>query len=379
MKFTVIIAAMAINCWSLPAGINCWTGNGPCSRPVRKLAVDPGNPAIIYALTDAGVYKSTDGGAGWVARNTGMELVSYYYDMVMDPAAAATLYAATIRGVFKSENGGDSWGRLDNEIKNYQVEALAIDPAAPATLYAGTVAGGVFKSLNGGGSFTACNTGLTILDIFGLAIDPSSTATVYAGTMPAGIFKSTDGGGSWINVHSGIPHIIVRTLLVDPMSPSIIYAGGNQDFVCKSTDTGSTWAATSFPVVCAGNVYAMVIDPAAPASVCVGSDYGVYRSTDGGQYWWYLSAGLGNTVPALLLHPADPATMYAGVMDGRVMALTLSLDVNADGVTDDADLVRLGQYLAGGATLPGEGIGRGDVTVDGVVNPVDLVVLLKTH
>jgi len=88
--------------------------------------------------------------------------------LAIDPAAPTTLYAGTDAGVFRSLNGGHSWSPVNTGLPDdANVLALAIDPTTPTTLYAGTY-GGMFRSLNGGSSWQA--TGLGAEPICGDAI-----------------------------------------------------------------------------------------------------------------------------------------------------------------------------------------------------------------
>src|SRR5262245_6001269 len=103
--------------------------------------------------------------------------------LAIDPVTPAVLYAGTYEGVFKSTNGGGSWSAINTGLTDMGVEALAIDPATPTTLYAGIWGGGVFKSTNGGGTWSAINTGLTAGYVSSLAIDPTMSTTLYAGTL----------------------------------------------------------------------------------------------------------------------------------------------------------------------------------------------------
>ena len=55
------------------AGVNTWTTNGPDGGDIRALAIDPANPATLYAGTEGGgVFKSTNGGGSWNAVNAGL-------------------------------------------------------------------------------------------------------------------------------------------------------------------------------------------------------------------------------------------------------------------------------------------------------------------
>ena len=117
----------------------------------------------------------------------------------------SAVIAGTDAGVFKSSNGGQSWaaanGGLDGA-PSIVVNALAIGPGSPAVVYAGT-SGGVFKTTNGAASWTSINAGLSGLAARVITVDPSAPATVYIGVddnvnyLDYGVFKSTDGGATW--------------------------------------------------------------------------------------------------------------------------------------------------------------------------------------
>ena len=84
------------------------------------MAIDPQIPATLYAGTNEGVFKSTDGGGNWESANTGLNTgmpslspdntvvyqATSVYSLAIDPATTATLYIGTARGVFKGTNSG---------------------------------------------------------------------------------------------------------------------------------------------------------------------------------------------------------------------------------------------------------------------------------
>src|SRR5439155_25242312 len=89
----------------VPAGVNHWTAIGPDGAHVVTLLVDPVAPAIAFAgTTGSGVLKTTDGGASWATANAGLP-TSNDLALVIDPATHSTLYAGTDVGVFKSTDG----------------------------------------------------------------------------------------------------------------------------------------------------------------------------------------------------------------------------------------------------------------------------------
>jgi len=51
------------------AAADVWApSTGPYGGQIQAVAVDPSNPATVYAVAIGGVYKSTDGAASWTLR-----------------------------------------------------------------------------------------------------------------------------------------------------------------------------------------------------------------------------------------------------------------------------------------------------------------------
>ncbi len=95
-----------------------------------------------------GVFKSTNGGGGWVPVNTGLSN-PVVVTLVIDPVTPTILYAAakppypvSYSTVFKSMVGGARWKKLNTGLAGRFVQFLAIDPAMPTTVLAATADGG---------------------------------------------------------------------------------------------------------------------------------------------------------------------------------------------------------------------------------------------
>ena len=58
------------------------------------LAIDPQTPATLYAGTSSGVFRSTDGGAGWSPVNAGLTVPSVSA-LAVDPVNTKKVYAGT--------------------------------------------------------------------------------------------------------------------------------------------------------------------------------------------------------------------------------------------------------------------------------------------
>ena len=323
----LILAGLASPASTVSAGVGVWTSGGPYSGDIWALAIDPANPATLYAGSyggGSGVFKSTNSGETWSAAGLAGAFV---LSLVIDPSAPGTIYAGTQQtGVFKSTNGGGSWSAV-GLTDTFAVPVLAIDPSPPGAVYAGTQ-DGVFKSTDGGGSWTNVNAGGLSRDVRALAIDPSTPATLYA-TSNGGVFRSRDGGASWAAINAGLTETFIQALAIDPSAPATIYAagaaqsgvGGSRAY--KSTDGGENWTLINVGLT-ANYVNELVLNPSAPATIYAGSWFdGVFKSTNSGESWSPVNTGLTDTfIQALAIGPSAPANLYAGTLFGGVFRST---------------------------------------------------------
>jgi photosystem II stability/assembly factor-like uncharacterized protein len=194
---------------------------------ILAVAVDPVVPSKIYAVAtfdDRGViFKSIDAGRAWyLLWDPTVDGDAFFIRaLAINPANPATLYAASdYEGIFKTTDGGVTWV---NVLPDLTVNALAVDPLTPTTIYAGTAAG-VFKTTDGGATWTGASTGLDASDVHALAIDPTLPPMLYAGTS-GGVFMTTDAGDTWIALNSGLTANNVLCLAIDPRMPRRLYAG----------------------------------------------------------------------------------------------------------------------------------------------------------
>jgi photosystem II stability/assembly factor-like uncharacterized protein len=307
---------------------------------VTALAIDPTPPQTVYAGTDSGgMFKSIDGGNTWIPINTG--LGQSIYSISIDPKSPQTLYAGS-GGAYKSTNGGATWRPISTGLPDYTtVRCIVIDPITPQTLYMGTDFNGAFKSTNGGSIWTAINTGLTsYASVVSLVIDPKSPQVSYAGSS-MGVFKSTDSGSNWKRLTSSR----IAALIMDPSAPMTLYAGTDGEGIYKSIDGGNTWILvnTGITNVGFGSVSVLAINWNSPQTLYAGTYGGIYstrdpddpyvqiwgggifKSTNGGNNWNAMNAGLTNVnVYALAIDPTMPATVYGGALAVGVVKSTNS-------------------------------------------------------
>ena len=312
---------------------------------VKSLVVDSATPSTLYAIdTSRRLFKSIDSGGSWNLRGS----VSGVNFVVVDPTNSSTIYAATEQGVLKSTDGGENWTGKPNRFgfplkspsgkdvreagsglaNNSYVWTIAIDPLTPATLYAVTY-DGVYKSTDAARSWNKLNAlppdyyagGIITID----PVTPSTIYLAYAGNSGSSILRSTDGGQSWnrLNNTSGI---VAGTLVLDPITPSTLYVLSFKPdgYILKSTDGGQTWAA--HPAIPPGSEGSLAIDPVTPSTLYAVSSKGLgwvtSKSMDSGENWTVVNTGAPPSqgfavapVGLVAISRTTPATVYTGYFD----------------------------------------------------------------
>ena len=324
------------------------------NQTISAIAVDPTNPATLYAASAFAVFKSLDAGASWfvVLFNSFRRFpdgdVRY---IAIDPIAPATVYA----GAFKSTNSGSRWSDIVLPTNTHFVNVLAIDPKNGSTVYAGTGGssgdtaniGFVLKSTDGGTHWRppTVSSGSAVLVLF---IDPKTPTTLYA-CVPR-LLKSTDGGETW--KATGLDSTAISAAAIDPTDPLTIYAGVNlrtDARLVKSTDGGATWKPTGLSGI---SINAIAVDPTDSSIVYAGvgdqgEGGGLFKSTDGGDNW-VLTSLTSMTVQSLSIAQLDPATVYAGAFED-IDAFVMKFDPSGGLVYST--------YLGGAGHDRGTGIG----------------------
>jgi photosystem II stability/assembly factor-like uncharacterized protein len=288
------------------------------TKDIFAIVIDASTPSTLYAGTNSGLYKSTNGGGNWSLKTDNIS-EKYFYDIAIDPIIATTLYAASPgEGVFRSVDGGETWTRVGGDFEDHGALDIEIDPQNPPKLFVGTY-GGVFKSADYGKTWTNASHGLTLRYIYYLVSDPLLPSTLYVGAYSNMGFKSLDGGKSWNETN-----LSLETLVINPNNPTIMYGipyyGGG---VVKSVDGGNKWSHIRMDLW--GHVFTLTIDPGTNTTLYATTDSHIYKSIDSGINWEAVDTGLppyeyipGAWIRAFAIDPSMPSTLYLGFGRGGI-------------------------------------------------------------
>lgn len=356
--------------WTQVAGISA-------NLAITCIAQHPGNNQVIYvgtgegfgnidAIRGLGVYTTTNGGTSWTllaSTTTGganQNDFSYVQKLLVytngDVYAACRSIFCNAGGLLKSTTNGSSWTRVIGTATgscatSLNMRAYDIEQSASGDLYASTIdrsagsVGRIWKSPAGG---TVGNAGTWVnitpagtFQRIELACSPTDNLKVYATTQggassTGGTRLTIDGGTNWTNINVGnwcdqgsTNADFTRNqawydliLGVKPTDDATVYAGGVDVF--KTTNSGTAWSQlTQWAAGCASlpyihaDIHAFEFFPGSPDEFIVGTDGGLFYTSNGGTS--FTDKNLGYNVTqyyGLAIHPTSGSNyLLAGAQD----------------------------------------------------------------
>lgn len=340
---------------------------------IGDVAVAPSDSSVVWVATGEGndrnsvswgngVYRSTDGGGTW--SHVGLAGTRSIARLVVDPRDPRTAYAAAVgdlwtpspeRGLYKTTDAGATWKKIlsappPNDVRVGAGE-VALDPQNPNIVYAalyarqrrpyefrygprasgGVDAGGVYRSTDAGATWTRLTDGLpSQTGRIGISVHAKNPRIVYAivqsdegglqniddpHSKRGGVFRSDDGGAHWARMSALNPRpFYFSQIRVDPTDDQKVYVLGYALHV--SEDGGRTWREDRFKNVHPDN-HALLIDPANPRHLLLGTDGGVYQSYDGGGAWDHLTRFAAGEFYRANVDPANPLRVCGGLQDNE--------------------------------------------------------------
>jgi photosystem II stability/assembly factor-like uncharacterized protein len=254
----------------------------------------------------------------------------------VDPTDPATLYAEGFYGrVFRQDLASGERTRLSPqlpegapELRGQWLAPFMISHHNPRILYHGM--NRLLRSWDRGTQLEPISPDLSHADPARLGDIPYQTLTtidesplsfghLYAGTDDGRLHTSRDGGATWSDISAGLAkQRWISRVVASRWDEEVVWCAQNgkrnDDFTAylwRSADGGRTWVnrASGIP---GGPINVVREDPFAADVVYVGTDVGVYVSTDQGQTWGVLGAGLPSTfVHDLVIHPEHGVALIA--------------------------------------------------------------------
>jgi photosystem II stability/assembly factor-like uncharacterized protein len=242
---------------TLATGANHWEsirgGDG------GYVAVNPTNTNQLYGeYYGLSFERSDDGGANWADKSVGINEPGgnflFIVPFAMDPSNANRMW---IGGAYawRSDNSGDAWTRA-SAFFGTRVSAWGVAPTNSDKVYVGTQTGRILTVANASSSisttvwpFVTPRAGY----VSSIGVHPSNQNIAYAtystfntATAQGHLFKTIDGGTSWTRVDvdsslNPLPDVPAHVVVVDPTNDQRLYVGTDIG-VFISTDGGANWA-----------------------------------------------------------------------------------------------------------------------------------------
>jgi len=309
---------------------------------VGALAIQPGNPRVIYAGTGevfggilgGGIFKTTDGGASW-ARLAGTSGFSMVGDLAVSASNPQRVYAAAMNGVWRSADGGANWTRILDQPDGYFHDLALRSDTASDVLFAvysqwSTGQHKVYRCADAGGNavwrevLAEAEMARTVL-----AIAPSNQNVIYAvassnspGAYNGGlhaVFRSTSGGeaGTWS----------ARVRNTDPVKLNTVILSNPYGALCGSGYfRGQAWWDL-----------AVAVDPTDFNRVWVGGVY-LFRSDDGGANWGLAHGAIHVDEHVFAFHPRYDGVSNQIMLVGNDGGVYRTDNARGATLTSNADL-----------------------------------------
>lgn len=315
MRYAVVLLGLGA-CGAIDTDLLGQTAS-PCELGEAGAWIDVGPPEVLPMGADPGVRG-----------------------IVMDPFDASVLYAATHQqGVWRTRDCGASWEHVNTGINGPVIEAalpiaIEIDPFVPDTIYLTPRFGGgsIFWSTNAGVHWNNIIPDEIAMEIMGVdradlskvVADPTRPHHLVASSMvpwtgygeDAGLLEGRLVGDAWQwTVHPPAPgmgtaqYIAVldeRTwLLVSPYIPT-----GNGTWITR--DAGATFTRVDDGEAASG----WQLHRSADGTLYRPFQQGLMRSTDGGETWTDVFAGLGLGGAQAIIGDGETLWVSSSVPDG---------------------------------------------------------------
>ena len=323
------------------------TGSTIGLQGAHEIEVDSANDLWAATGDSVNVYSSTDLGATWTQRGSGIPSTSYVYTLFVHKSGM--IFAATTTGLCQWSVQNNQWYLVGGGMPTVSVASIA--SYGDSILYVGTSKGSVYKSTNLGEVWGRCGTLPTPSIVQSIAVDNNGnvfatspygfnaknptdtswtdisseitgflfgsivhrdekTGTLYV-TCSQGLYKESSNGSSWTSLDGNGMRVAWINTVICP-DTSTILAGTVGAGVYKTTDNGSSWIAVNQGLI-ASDIKGIAVSP--DGEVFAGMWGAIYSSADSGKTWIDRSASLPNYLISSVFYTGQNAIL-AGTSGG---------------------------------------------------------------
>ncbi len=289
-------------------------------RSVSEIQVHPTQPGTIFVSTTSGV-----GGFGVALPGAQLPQRGVFRSTNANSASPTFSRLGNLAG------GGDFSVRdivISPQNPNFLVAAIAVPNNALAGLHVSTDALAATPTFTQRVSYTGVSTSESNAELAIQHAVGAANPTVYAGTGNLGgrVLINTDGGTTWtqqIDNNFCTPQCFYDIAIeVAPNDPTRVYLGGAPAVpFAFSTNSG-----TSFTLSQNGlhvDTHAIAVAPGTPTTLYLGTDGGIYKSTNSGGTWTVLnnSTFSATQFQSMDTHPLDRQFLIGGTQDNGTKML----------------------------------------------------------
>ncbi len=224
-------------------------GSGPQWSPgagglgLHTILQDPTDAGRLYiAISAAGAFRTSDGGATWEPINRGLrsdyipdaeaEVGHCVHRMALHPVRPQVLYMQKHWDVMRSDDAGSQWREVSGNLPTDFGFVIDVHAHDPETIFVVPIKSDsehfppegklrVYRSRTGGNEWEPLTRGLPQSDCYvnvlreAMAVDSLESCGVYFGTTGGQVYCSSDGGDTWSAIVRDLPPVLsveVQTL-----------------------------------------------------------------------------------------------------------------------------------------------------------------------
>jgi hypothetical protein len=217
--------------------------------------VDSGVAGGYYAGTYTGVFHTGSSGKGWTA--TAVLPGSHFVNaLAIDlTRAKPAIYAVTNSGLFRSTNNGASWVTITPKL-GAGLQIATVETDSTGTVFATDTGHTVYRSANEGATWASSTVGGST-DVFA-GVTAISLANIPAGTAGAGTIYANLASGLWVSTNDGVSWTLsaaqvpasengIYGMAVQQAAPHTLVVNTNNDDTYTLTPGASAFAQVTGP------------------------------------------------------------------------------------------------------------------------------------